>query len=334
MNNRLNILILSCGTRNKIVQYFKKELGNKGLVIAADCSELAPALYDADKHYIVPRIDAEEYLDVVLSICKENNIKAVLSLIDPELSLLAKYKQQFLNIGTTPIISDYEVVEMCFNKYAMYQFLIQHGFKAVRSYVDKEVFYKDVEAGVINYPVIVKPVKGSASININKALSQEEIELLFSRFDNLMIQELMDGVEYGADVYVDMVSNKPVAIFTKVKIKMRAGETDKSVSIKDEKLFSLIKSFVVKAGLKGIIDIDLFKVNGDYYISEVNPRFGGGYPHAYECGVNVPKMIINNLRGKVNDKVIGQYEENVYMMKYNELKLIRNNNAMREINHG
>ena len=85
----------------------------------------------------------------------------------------------------------------------------------------------------------------------------------------------------------------------------------------------MIKSFVKKAGFKGIIDIDIFKVNGEYYISEVNPRFGGGYPHAYECGVNVPRMIINNIEGKVNVEVIGEYDENVYMMKFYELKTLR-----------
>ena len=56
-------------------------------------------------------------------------------------------------------------------------------------------------------------------------------------------------------------------------------------------LFDLIETFVKKVGFKGIIDIDLFQVNGEYYISEVNPRFGGGYSHAYECGINVPRMI-------------------------------------------
>ncbi len=323
MEEAMNILILSCGTRNKIVQYFKKELGNRGLVIATDCSELAPALYDADKYFVVPRMNEEGYIDEILSICKENNIKAVLSLIDPELSLLSEYKQDFLDIGTIPIISDYDVVEMCFDKYSMYEFFVQNGFKTVRSYIDKEEFYKDVEAEIINYPVFVKPVRGSASINISKVNSKEEVELLFSRFDNLMIQEFMDGTEYGADVYIDMISNEPVAIFTKEKIKMRAGETDKSVSIKDEKLFELIKDFVKKAGFKGIIDIDIFKVNGEYYISEVNPRFGGGYPHAYECDVNVPEMILNNIEGKVNAEVIGKYDKDVYMMKYNEVKIVR-----------
>ena len=215
----MNVLILSCGTRNKIVQHFKRELAGKGLVMATDCSELAPALYEADKHFIVPRMDDEGYLDIILSICKEHGIKAVLSLIDPELSLLAKHKQDFLDIGTTPIVSDYETVEMCFDKYRMYQFLVQSGFKTIKSYVDKEVFYEDIRSGVIDYPVFVKPVRGSASINISKAGSREEIELLFGRFDNLMIQEFMDGTEYGADVYIDMISSEPVAIFTKKNLK-------------------------------------------------------------------------------------------------------------------
>jgi len=248
-----------------------------------------------------------------------------LSLIDPELSILAGHKQDFLDIGVVPIISDYEVVEMCYDKYAMYKFLIQNGFKTAKSYIDKEAFFKDLDSGNISFPVFVKPIKGSASININKVTSIEEIELLFKSYNNLIIQEFMNGIEYGADVYIDMISEEPVAIFTKEKIKMRAGETDKSVSVKDEKLFNLIKRFVKNARLKGIIDIDIFKVDDEYYISEVNPRFGGGYPHAYECGINVPEMIINNVEGKINDEVIGQYEKNVYMMKYNEVKMIKNN---------
>lgn len=77
---------------------------------------------------------------------------------------------------------------------------------------------------------------------------------------------------------------------------MRAGENNKSVSVKDKKFLSLIKKFVKIMGYKGIIDIYIFKANGKYYISEVNPRFDGGYPHAYECGINIPKMIIENIK--------------------------------------
>ncbi len=318
----MNVLILSAGTRNKIVQYFRKELEGKGKVIATDCSEIAPAIYEADNYYVVSRIDEPGYIDEILEICKKENIDTLISLIDPELSLIAKNINEFKNIGVEPVISDYQKVEMCFDKYEMYKFLTKNGFNTAKTYIDKEMFYKDLEANKIKFPVFVKPARGSASLNINKVNNKEELEIVWKQADNLIIQEFMDGQEYGADCYIDMISKEPVAVFVKKKIKMRAGETDKSVSVKDEKLFGLIKNFVRKVGFKGIIDIDIFEINGEYYISEVNPRFGGGYPHAYECGVNIPKMIINNIEGNENQSEIGNYKENMYMMKYNEIKII------------
>ncbi|MBR0351147.1 MAG: ATP-grasp domain-containing protein [Clostridia bacterium] len=319
----MNILILSAGTRNKIVQYFKKELNGTGKVIATDCSNLAPAIYEADKYYITKRITENGYLEDILDICKNENIDTLFTLIDPEISLISKNIEKFKEIVVNPIVSDYDKVEMCFDKYKMYNFLKENNFKTAKSYTDKELFYNDLEENKITFPVFVKPVKGSASLNINKVNSKEELDVIWKQADDLMIQEFMNGQEYGADVYIDMISKEPVLIFVKKKIKMRAGETDKSVSFKDDKLFELIKVFVKKAEFKGIIDIDIFEVNGEYYISEVNPRFGGGYPHAYESGINVPKMIINNINGIENVEQIGKYDEGIYMMKYNEIKIIK-----------
>ncbi len=137
-----------------------------------------------------------------------------------------------------------------------------------------------------------------------------------------MIQEYLDGQEIGADVYIDMISGEVVSIFTKKKIKMRAGETDKAVSFKDEKLFELIRKFVSEAGYRGQIDIDIFDIDGEYYISEVNPRFGGGYPHAYACGADHMTLIRNNLAGNTNERHIGEYQTGKVMMKYNEIMII------------
>jgi carbamoyl-phosphate synthase large subunit len=120
-----------------------------------------------------------------------------------------------------------------------------------------------------------------------------------------------------------MISKETVSIFTKKKLLMRAGETDKAVSFKDEALFELIKKFAEEAGFLGQIDIDIFAVGGRYYISEVNPRFGGGYPHAYECGCDHVQLILNNLSGKANKQNIGAYESDIYMMKYNEIMVRR-----------
>lgn len=317
----INILILSAGTRNKVVQYFRKELEGKGRVYATDCSELAPAIYEADEAILVPRITEPGYLEKILDICREKEITGVFSLIDPELTMLAEHREEFLAVGTTPIISPAEAVAISFDKYRMFEKLTELGIPTGRCFMDVQEFERAVEKGEIAYPVFVKPAKGSASININKVTCREEVELLCRHNEDMMIQEYMDGTEYGVDVYVDMLTGKVTSIFVKEKVKMRAGETDKSVSVKDAKLFGLIKKFVESVGFCGIIDIDIFKVDGTYYISEVNPRFGGGYPHAYACGVNVPAQIIRNLEGAANEENIGDYEENICMMKYNEIMI-------------
>lgn len=316
----MNILILSSGTRNKIVQYFKKALEGKGYVSCTDMSNLAPSIYEADKFYTVPRMTEPGYLDVILDICKEEKVDGVLSLIDPELSLLAKNKERFAAIGTTVIGSSYNLCEMSLDKMKMYDWLTSHGYKCAKSYMDKAEFFADVESGKAKYPVFVKPARGSASIAISKVYDKDTVELLFMHSDGLMIQEFLDGQEIGADVYIDMISGEIISIFTKKKILMRAGETDKAEAFKDDKLFTLIKKFVSEAGYSGPIDIDIFKVNGEYYISEVNPRFGGGYPHAYESGADHMQLIVNNLEGTKNECVISEnYEAGTYMMKYNEV---------------
>ena len=235
--------------------------------------------------------------------------------------MLAKNIEKFSGLGVTVIGSTYELCERALDKMQMYNWLMQHGYHCAKSYDSKERFYEDLEKGTISFPVFVKPIRGSASVAINKVCDKETLEIIWSHGEGLMIQEFLKGQEIGVDCYIDMLSGKTVSIFAKKKIVMRAGETDKAVSFKDKKLFSLVEKFVAESGWRAQIDIDLFDVGGEYYISEVNPRFGGGYPHAYECGCDHMQMIKNNLDGKENPVALGKYEEGVYMMKYNEIAI-------------
>lgn len=317
----MNILILSCGTRNKIVQYFKNAVSGNGNVIATDCSSLAPALYDADHYYIVPRMTEEHYIDCILEICEKEKITGVLSLIDPELSLLAQNRQRFEAIGTTVIGSPYEQCELALDKWKMYCWLRDNGFACAKTYIDFSKFEADFDNGSITFPVFVKPRFGSASIAISKAEDMETARFLFFHQPDMIVQEFLNGQEIGADCYIDMITHEPVAVFTKEKLKMRAGETDKARSFHDPVLFEILRDFIQKCGFTAQIDIDVFRIDGKYYISEVNPRFGGGYPHAYECGVDTPSMIMKNLSGQINEPQIGRYNDGMIMMKYNEIML-------------
>ena len=35
------------------------------------------------------------------------------------------------------------------------------------------------------------------------------------------------------------------------------------------------------------------------------------------------KLILNNLKGSINEKNIGSYDDGIYMMKYNEIKIAK-----------
>lgn len=318
----MNILVLSAGTRNKIVQYFKNAVHNEGKVVATDASSIAPALYEADAHYVVPKISDPNYLDVVLDICEKEKIDGVLSLIDPELSLLAENEKRFQESGVQVIGSTYEACQRAFDKWEMYNWLTDQGYACAKTYIDRGEFEKALRNGELTYPIFVKPRFGSASISISKVYDSDELDVLWKKEKDLIIQEFLDGVEFGADCYVDMKSHEPISIFVKKKIVMRAGETDKAVSYIDKQLFDLLEKMLISSGYLGPIDVDIFLIKNQYYISEINPRFGGGYPHAYECGVDHMKYIVNNLKGEQNSRRIGSYKEGIYMMKYNEIKII------------
>lgn len=316
----MNILIASCGTRNKLVRYFKENNNNIGKVIGTDCSVYAPALYEADSHYIVPRMSAPDYPDAMLAVCRKEHIDAILPLQEDELFLTASYKEQYRSAGVMPIISSLDTIELCRDKYAFYKHLLQHNLPALTSAKGFDEFKRLYDAGEISFPVFMKPVRGCGSIGIRKVEHMELLSVLCKySTEEMLIQQYADGEEYGADIYMDMLSHEPVSIFVKKKLRMRAGETEKSVSVKDDDLFALIRQTVASLSLSGPVDMDIFRVDGRYYISEINPRFGGGYPHAHACGMNFPALIANNIMGKENADAIGNYEEGICMLKYSDL---------------
>ena len=319
----MNILILGAGTRNLLIRYFKASLKDKGQVIAADCSPFAPALYEADESVLVPPYTSSQYLDDLLQLCKRKNISGLLSLIDPEVRILSENRKRFQENGITVVGCDQGSGLLADNKLCLAAWLKEHGYAGVKTWEEPSAFLRDLKEGCARFPVVVKPVCGSASIGVTTVSNTEELTLRFQHEKNLFIQEQMDGMEIGADVYADLISGEAVSVFTKKKIRMRAGETDKAVSFHDPKLVHLLTSFTQEAGFRGPLDMDLFQTgDGDYRILEVNARFGGGYPHAHALGCDHVSMIVKNITGETNSRLNAIYKTGVVMMKHSEITLV------------
>ncbi|NLK95019.1 MAG: ATP-grasp domain-containing protein [Clostridiales bacterium] len=323
----MNIMILSPGRRVDIVEYFKLAVHKVGgKVFTADMSKYAPALYSGDEHFVINKDfnNLDKYIQDVINICKDKEVNAIITLIDPELVLLAENYDKFKKNGIIPIVSDYDEIINTFDKYA-FATSLKNKINVIPTFNGYEDAINAIENGELKFPIFAKVRNGSGSEGIGRINSIYELQGYKDK-KNFIFQPCILKKEYGVDVYFDMISGKIVSIFIKHKINMRSGETDKSISIYREDIVREIMK-LQEMKFKGPIDVDVFEdESGMLYINEINPRFGGGYPHAYNSGVNFIDKIVNNLNGKENETSIGQYKKDLVMMKYNGTFFIEKEN--------
>lgn len=309
----MNVLFSCAGRRNYLISYFKDALKGEGLVLAADSSPYAPAMSDADKCFILPRVDSVDYLEKLLDICREEKVKLLFSLNDHELPALSENRQHFAAVGTFVVVSSPEVVEMAFDKVATAAFSESLGLPYPRTYDSLGKVLASLQSGEAQYPLFVKPRWGTASLCIEEVSDERELMLAWeyglhklkrlglrastSGTGGLIIQEKIQGIEYGLDIVNDLHGNYQ-ATFVKRKIAMRAGETDKAITEDIPELVQFGRRVGEMLQHVGNLDCDVFWNGKEACIIDINPRFGGGYPFSAVAGALVPEAILAWSRGE------------------------------------
>ena len=335
----MNLLFTCAGRRNYLINYFKEALNGSGKVIATDMQLSAPAMNDADIAVVVPSIYDDNYINSLLEVIQKNGVKAVISLNDLELPILSRNKEKIENLGAKLIVSNENVIDITFDKVKTAQFLTKIGIKTPDTFTNLQDATTKIAQKELKFPLVVKPRWGSASIGIDFPLDEEELDLSFrlqqlklkrtilndvskSDYGNaLLIQQKINGKEYGMDILNDFEGNY-IGTFVREKLAMRSGETDKAISVIDERFDSIGKTISENLKHIGNLDCDVLEMDGILYVLEMNARFGGGYPFSHEAGVNTPKIYIELLKGS-ND--IQQY------IKYQSEKLFSKCDRLIEI---
>lgn len=313
----MNILFTCAGRRTYLLKYFKENMSEGDKVIATDMQLSAPALTAADIKVQVPAVYDPKYIDITLDICKQYKVDALLCLNDLELPILAENKAKFAEIGVTVIVSDPAVIDIAFDKYKTAQWVESIGLNAPKTYVRLEDAKKALAEGEISFPLFMKPRWGSGSIGLETIDDMEELDIYYHLLmkkikktilatasvgdEYIMIQEKLTGKEYGLDIMNDLQGNN-VGVSVKQKLAMRAGETDKAITVDIPVVTEMGHKIGKNLKHIGNLDVDIMqRANGDYCVLELNPRFGGGYPFSYEAGANMPKAILNWLKGEKVD---------------------------------
>lgn len=314
----MNILLSSVGRRTYMVNYFKEALEGKGLVHAAN-SEGTYSLSLADKSVITPLIYNTQYIDFLLNYCVENEIEAIIPLFDIDLPVLAKNRYKFSKNGINVIVSSFDFIEICNDKWKTYKFLERNGFNVPATFLSVKDALIAIENRTIKFPLITKPRWGMGSIGVFQADDINELQILYQKvkksisesylkFESAMvkdgevvIQEKIDGQEYGMDIFNDLEGNFMACVPQK-KLERRAGETYIAEVVDDFDLIDLGKKLSNKTNHIGNLDLDLFRANDKLYVLEMNGRFGGQYPFSYLSGVNLHKILVNILLHEKVDK--------------------------------
>src|SRR5690554_1020232 len=336
----MNILFTCAGRRNYLINYFKEVLKGKGKVFASDMQLSAPAMVDADQSIQVPGIYDENYIPALKQIIKEHDIKAVISLNDLELPLLSKHKEELEALGAKVIVADENAIAISFDKWKTVTFLEDNGLKSPKTFIDFDKAVEAIEKGILNFPLVVKPRWGSASIGIDFPEDMVELKLAYQlqtlRLERtilkeasqedlshaILIQEKIPGKEFGMDVLNDFDGNY-IGTFARQKLAMRSGETDKAVSVIDDQIERAGRAIGENLKHIGNLDCDVFQHNGELYVLELNPRFGGGYPFSHEAGVNTAAIYIDWLEGKSDIKKHINYESGKMFSKCDRLLEIK-----------
>ena len=333
----MNILFTCAGRRTYLLKYFKENLSEGDKVVATDMQLSAPALQVADVKLQVPAVYDPEYVNITLNICKEQQIDALLSLNDLELPILAENKARFDELGVKVIVSSPEVIDIAFDKYKTAQWVEALGLVAPKTYVRLEDAKRALAEGEIEFPLFMKPRWGSGSIGLETIADMEELDIYYNLLmkkikktilatasvgdEYIMIQEKLTGSEFGLDILNDL-DGKNVGVSVKQKLAMRAGETDKAITVDLPEVREIGRKIGEALGHIGNLDVDIMQhADGAYCVLELNPRFGGGFPFSYEAGVNMPKAIIQWVKGEEVDPQILQpeygrmFSKNDYLME-------------------
>ncbi len=294
----INVLILSAGRRVELINCFKNardRLGIKGNIVAADCSELAPALYFADIREIVPRIsEGVKYIDSIIDICKCADISLIVPTIDTELRLLSENKDRIeKETGAKVLVSDESVINVCRDKKNTQKFLEEHGFKVPHMLTDEEL--DDSEN--LKFPLFIKPLDGSSSINAFKVNDQEELATYRKLIDKPIVQEFMEGTEYTIDAFLDF-DGQLITLVPRIRIATRSGEIAKGVITRDQDIMKDVTRLMQELKPIGHITVQCMKTKKGIEYIEINPRFGGGAPMSIMAGADSCENLYRLLSGE------------------------------------
>lgn len=313
----VSLVFLNVGRRVELIRGFREafnQLNIEGRIIGTDIDPWAPGLYEVDEAVLLPRSSDEAFVGMLAKLCSKLDVKLIIPLIDPDLRPLVTNRDILEQNGTRVLLSPSYAVEICRDKRKLYAFLTNDGFRVPRVFNIGEV--RDHP-----FPLFVKPWDGSASLSAFKVANSDELRF-FSRYvPNAIIQEFIDGDEITVDVFSDW-SGRPLLASPRKRIKVRAGEVSVGCMERDRSVEELALAVAERLKTVGPVNVQILRGREGLYVSEVNPRFGGGVPLSIAAGAPFPEWTISLALGQSIQPHPIRLQDRLSMLRFDQSRFL------------
>lgn len=320
--DRPSIMLTGVGKRYDIVSCFAALT----TVVAVDPNPLAPAQYAAQVRASAPPIDDPEYVPELARLCEAHGVGAVLPLTDLDIEILARARDgtspsQIRSPSTQPqsslpaLVPSAEVARATYDKYEAHLLLERLGLPSPPTVLPH---HADLDA--LDYPVMVKPRRGSGARSIHLAHDPAQARFFVEYVrEPTMVQRAMHGPELSIDCLGDTDGHCLNAI-PRTMLESRGGESIKGTVIDDPELVTLGRRTMEALAVRGPATIQVFRdPRLGVRITDVNTRFGGAFPApalAALPGRSYPELIVRMAAGERIAPHVGDYRRNVTFTRY------------------
>ena len=308
------VLFTCAGQRVDIVDAF----GRAGATtVAADANPLAPALYRADRQALVPRIGDEEYIPALRALVDEHDVRLIVPLTDLDQVTLAAARE---DLGALVLLPAEETVERLADKYLAHLLFEERGIASPPTWLPNGV------PDDASFPLLVKARNGFGSRHIYRAEDRVQLGFFlgYTPVDSI-VQACLGGEEFSIDVFCDL-DGRCLNAIPRTMIESKGGESIKGMTIRDERLIELARDVAERLQLVGPANIQCFREqDGSHYITDINPRFGGGFPLPLAAGGRYPELALALARGERPEPRLGDFREGILMTRFfSDLSLTQN----------
>ncbi len=307
----MTIIITAIGKRVELIKHLK----TNGRVVGVDSSELNAGRFFTDAFYMIPKASESGYIDSLLNVCKKEKADYIIPLHEAEFDILCDNRDRFTKVGTTLVLSDKAIIDICKDKKKTAQFFRKYNIEAPQTY-DRD------NVGNAEYPLIIKPLDGMGSMGVFIAVDEEDLKYAIKKTSNPIIQEKLEGTEFTMDVLCD-VSGNIIYIVPRERLEVRDGEVNKSRVVLEKSIIELservVKSLQQEGTVRGPLTLQCFKTSeGTLKMLEINPRLGGGVPLSFASGADYSKAFFEMSEGKeisknnIVEKIMLRFDESVF----------------------